>query len=230
MQESLVRLKREVKTHFLTGTTWWQARQLRHVTPRPRTAILLGDSRARSWPRPHIDGLHFFNRGIGYDTSTRLLRRAARHVIALRPELIIIQIGVNDFQPLMRHPEELGAIVKQTQEEIRRTVGLLRRRDCHVLLTTIFPVANEAADRKSSGYWGIDQKSAEAIVASAIESTNAYIGTLAGDGVRILDAHQILRGDDGFTQPNYALDALHINQVGYQALNTAIETMGSILV
>ncbi len=237
LQEPLVLLKREVKSHFLSSATWLQAqrlRQNRHNLQRKKPAVLLGDSRARSWPAPKLAGLHFFNRGIGYDTSVNLLKRIDRHVIPLNPKLIILQIGVNDFQPLVLASAKEKTIVDKCQKTIQQIVARLGKEGCRVLLTTIFPIGDETSLRKNAqksfGFWGIPQnqraRDAQTIIASAVASTNAFIATLASDNVQIFDTHQILRGEDDFTHPAYALDALHINQAGYRALNAAVERVG----
>ena len=86
----------------------------------------------------------------------------------------------------------------------------------NVILTTIFPAG--AVDMFFYS---------PADLAEAIDEVNVHIHALAGPNVVIFDAYAILADDDGFALEEYALDLLHINGVGYEALN---RNLGRILI
>jgi hypothetical protein len=77
-----------------------------------------------------------------------------------------------------------------------------------VILTTIFPEGDVDMFLYSP-----------AEIAEAIDEVNAYIHSLTGPEIIIFDAYAILAGDDGITLGEYTQDLLHINAIGYEALN-----------
>ena len=56
-------------------------------------------------------------------------------------------------------------------------------------------------------------------MAPAVKEVNAYVHSLAGQDVLVLDAYSILVGGDGRTQPRFSRDLLHLTPQGYDALN-----------
>lgn len=81
------------------------------------------------------DGLLFFNRGISGDTVARLHRRWAADTVALRPDVLSILIGVNDYWNRHRTPErpgsaaiyreQLDALLRLTRERLPATTIML---------------------------------------------------------------------------------------------------------
>ena len=62
--------------------------------------IFLGDSRITQWPQPAIDGYQIVNRGIGAQTSTQVLGRYDVHVKPLEPDILLVQVGINDLKAI----------------------------------------------------------------------------------------------------------------------------------
>ena len=56
-------------------------------------------------------------------------------------------------------------------------------------------------------------------IAEAIDEVNTFIHSLAAPDVVLFDAYALLASDDGFVLPEYTLDLLHINAIGYETLN-----------
>jgi lysophospholipase L1-like esterase len=175
-----------------------------------KSVVFLGDSRAAYWPSPSgLPQFDFINRGIGAQTSAQVLQRFDYHVKPLKPQIVIVQICINDLKTIPLFPEQKRDIIANCEANIQQIVKKSRDIDAVVILTTIFPIGRLPLERKL--FWSPD-------VALAINEVNSYIHTLKAQNVIIFDAYSILV-DNGLTQDNYAQDFLHLNTTGYDALN-----------
>jgi len=107
---------------------------------KPRV-VILGDSRASAWPAPGFwhDGYQVLNRGIGGQTSAQVLGRFGGHVAHLQPDLVLIQLGLNDLKAIGLFPERREEIVAACKANLTELVRLSREQGAVVLLSTIFP-------------------------------------------------------------------------------------------
>jgi lysophospholipase L1-like esterase len=178
------------------------------------TAVFFGDSRAAQWPNP--DGLadtHFVNRGIGAQTSAQIVARFDEHVRPLHPDILIIQMCINDLKTIPLFPHSSEQIVANCQQNIRQVVEQASAMDTTVILTTIFPVGEFPIERRL--YWSPE-------IETAVAQVNTYIQTLAAENILILDAHTLLTDESGKLRPEFATDELHLNETGYTHLNTTL--------
>jgi len=173
-----------------------------------KTIVFYGDSRAADWSSPELPQISFINRGVGGQTSAEALVYVDRALAGLQPQIVVVQIGINDLSVLFFNPEQRQLVVTACQNNIRQLVSRLEELSETVILTTIFPVGD--ADL-------FFYDTAEVI--DAVDEVNITIHSLAGPNVAIFDAFSILVTDDGLVQPDFALDMLHINRQGYAALN-----------
>jgi lysophospholipase L1-like esterase len=186
----------------------WQEQDLKTVV------VFFGDSRAGQWPAPpNLDRLAFVNRGIGAQTSEQVVLRFKQHVAPLRPQIVVVQVGINDLKTIPLFPGRQEAIVARCKENVRRIVQQSTELGATVILTTIFPTGPVPLERRP--FWSGE-------VALAIDEVNAYIHSLAGADFVVLDAHAILADDAGRTRAEYRADFLHLNAAGYEALNQAL--------
>jgi len=182
--------------------------------PDRTTVVFFGDSRAASWPAPlGLEQFEFANRGIGAQTSAQVVLRFDDHVAPLQPQIIVVQVGINDLKTIPLFPERQEAIIARCKENIRRIVTRSTELGAAVILTTIFPIGKVPLERRL--FWSGE-------VAVAIDEVNAYVRALAGEDVMILDAFAILADDAGRTRTEYRDDFLHLNAAGYEALNGAL--------
>ncbi|RPI58168.1 MAG: SGNH/GDSL hydrolase family protein [Chloroflexi bacterium] len=177
------------------------------------TVVFFGDSRAESWPPPTLPQFHFVNRGIAAETSVQTLQRFDYHVKPLRPDVVVVQVGVNDLDTITLFPDQREAIVANCQENIRQIVKASTDLGARVVLTTIFPTGRVPLEWIP--FWSDD-------VSVALEEVNAFLRSLEGEDVTILDSYALLLGDDGSTRPEYSQDLLHLNAAGYRRLNDAL--------
>lgn len=181
--------------------------------------VFFGDSRARDWPAPAAAGFAFLNRGIGGNTTRQVLERIEEQIAPLNPRAILLQVGINDLKMIPLEPENRDAIVARCKDTIRDIVEKLAGLGASVILTTIFPTGEPPADRVWSGE-----------VAIAVVEVNAYLRSLAGGRVTLLDAHAALVGEDGKTLPGYSRDLMHLNNTGYARLNAMLApVLGMVL-
>jgi len=178
-----------------------------------RTVVFFGDSRAASWPAPELSEFHFVNRGIAAETSVQALHRFDDHVKPLRPDVVVIQVGINDLNSISVFPDRREAIVANCQENIRQIVTGSGDLGARVILTTIFPTGPVPPEWLP--FWSDD-------VAAAIKEVNAFIHTLEKEGVTILDCYALLADDHRSTRSEYSQDLLHLNAAGYRRLNAAL--------
>jgi lysophospholipase L1-like esterase len=176
--------------------------------------VFYGDSRAADWPTPdNLEAYEFVNRGIGAQTSAQVLHRFDLHVRSLRPQFMVLQVGINDLKTLPLFPERRDVILYNCQDNIRRIVHEAHQMGAKVILTTVFPVGDVPLERQF--FWSED-------VAWGIRHVNNYIYTLQSESVIVLDAYDLLAGDDGLLKPEYRADLLHMNAAGYAVLNDAL--------
>ena len=178
-----------------------------------KRVVFYGDSRAASWPNPNIKNYEFINRGIGAQTSAQVLQRFDYHVKILGPDVVIIQVGVNDLKTIPLFPEQEETIIQNLKFNISEIVQKSNAEGAIVILTTIFPTAKVPIERRL--FWSDD-------VALAIIDANQFISSMASENVIIFDSYSILVGKGEKIQLGYSYDFLHVNAQGYEALNTKL--------
>ncbi|MEM8639935.1 MAG: GDSL-type esterase/lipase family protein [Cyanobacteria bacterium P01_G01_bin.54] len=181
---------------------------------RPRV-IFFGDSRAESWLSPESEAYEWFNRGIAGQTAVQTSQRFAAHVEPLHPDVVVVQVGINDLKTIALFPERRDEIVANCLANIRRIVVDAQRIGSTVIVTTIFPTGEIPLARRP--FWS-DK------IEGAITQVNGEILTLAGEQVIVLDSFQLLAGAQRKLPRNYQKDELHLKPMGYAPLNQALLT------
>lgn len=180
-----------------------------------RLVVFFGDSRAAEWPPPaSVRGFVCVNRGVYGQTTIQALGRFDAHVAPLRPDVVVIQAGINDLKTLPLFPERRVAIIADCQANIREIVARSVALGTTVVVTTIFPLGPVPLERRL--FWSDD-------VGVAIEEVNAFIRTLSAEKVIVLDAAAILSGEDRQARREFSRDLLHLEPAAYQALNRELE-------
>jgi lysophospholipase L1-like esterase len=176
--------------------------------------VFYGDSRAAQWPPPaQLKNVTILNRGIGSQTTAQVLGRFQQHVLPLKPQIVVLQVGINDLKTIPLFPDQKGEIIQNCKDNIEQLVKMSLESGARVVITTIFPLGPLPIER--SLFWSSD-------VVTAILDVNAYLETLASDRVMIFDTSQVLANSEGIVDPQYSQDFLHLNPNGYMALNSAI--------
>ena len=179
--------------------------------------VFFGDSRASAWTHPSdIENFNFINRGIGAQTTAQVQQRFDRHVTPLAPEILIVQVGVNDLKTIPLFPQWKDEIIERCKGNIQQVVTDARKQKSIVILSTIFPLGKIPIERKP--FWSED-------IDRAIEDVNTFIESLADRDVIIFQTKPILAGEGESVKDEYRLDFLHINETGYAALNRELVSL-----
>jgi lysophospholipase L1-like esterase len=176
-----------------------------------RRIVFFGDSRADWWHVPVLPGFQCIAAGVPGASAPYLARRFHAMVAPLRPDIVVVQMGVNDLAGLHPGSREVETVVAATRDAIVAVLRSARNLGAHVVVTTVFPLAR--------GYLP-DQ-----VVQEAIKAVNAGLPSLAGEGVQVFDSAAVLAGANGYVLPAYADDELHLSPAGYAALNEALVPM-----
>lgn len=176
--------------------------------------LFYGDSRAQQWPAPSdLPQFTFINRGIGSQTSAQVALRFEAHVTPIQPDVLVVQVCVNDLKTIPLFPENRETIVDTCKANIDKIVADAQAVGAVVVLTTIFPVGEPPLQRRP--VWSSE-------IAAAINTVNQHIRSL---DVPVLDAYHLLADERGLLNPAYSVDELHLNPAGYALLNTELRRL-----
>jgi lysophospholipase L1-like esterase len=188
-----------------------RAKAAAHAKP---VVAMFGDSRIAMWTPPTVEGYDVVNLGIGNQTTEQVLLRFDDDVAPLHPAALVIQVGVNDLKALPLFPARQDEIVRDCKANIARIVEKSRGLGAKVILLTIFSLGDVPIYRRA--VWSA------APVAHAIDDVNAYLRSLAGDAVVVVDSAATLDGEPGKVKPSYQVDYLHENPAAYAALDARV--------
>ncbi|MEM8614783.1 MAG: GDSL-type esterase/lipase family protein [Cyanobacteria bacterium P01_H01_bin.105] len=174
--------------------------------------IIFGDSRAADWPTPNIPGYEFINRGVAGQTSAQTSQRFDFHLSNLEPDIVVIQVGVNDLKAIPLMPDERNVIIDLCRANIRQMVEDSKALGANVIITTILPVGEVSFARQP--VWSDD-------IGQAIYEVNGYIDSLQSDQVIVFDGFSAIANEQGMLPEDYRTDELHLNAQGYATLNQA---------
>lgn len=183
----------------------------RAKNPQKVRVLFFGDSRAYYWPAPAgLPQFEFINRGIGGQTSTQVAERFDEHIAPLQPDILVVQVCVNDLHIATRLTDSTPAIIANCKANLEWIVAEALKQHTIVILTTVFPVGEAPLEQRLFGSDDIGQ---------SIEEVNDFIHSLVGEHVVILDTAAVLADDTGLVRAEYSLDFLHLTDAGYEALN-----------
>ncbi|MCA9968675.1 MAG: SGNH/GDSL hydrolase family protein [Anaerolineales bacterium] len=181
--------------------------------PDALTVVFYGDSRAAEWPAPAVPGARIVNRAVHGQTTEQVRLRYGRHVAPLQPDVVLLQVGINDLKTIPLFPYLEEEIIARCQENIAAIVAEATAQGAIVILTTIFPVGTPPLERRV--FWSDD-------ITTAVSTVNRQLATLAADNVLLFDAHTPLLAANGRLHPDFSLDELHLNAAGYAALDAGL--------
>ncbi|MFK7805898.1 MAG: SGNH/GDSL hydrolase family protein, partial [Anaerolineae bacterium] len=78
--------------------------------------VFYGDSRAFQWPFPDSDQFDFYNRGIGAQTSNQILLRYEEHVAPLDPDILLVQMCINELKTVPIFPTKRKQILASCRQ------------------------------------------------------------------------------------------------------------------
>jgi lysophospholipase L1-like esterase len=172
--------------------------------------VFMGDSITDAWGRRYhgfFPAKPYVNRGISGQTTPQMLVRFRPDVIALKPKVVVILAGTNDLAgntgPMT--PEEvLGNLISMA--ELAKASGI------RVVLASVLPAIDYP--------WRPEHPNpSERIIA-----LNAMIKDYATkNGLVYLDYFSALADEKNGLKKEYAQDAVHPNQAGYDVMGPLAE-------
>jgi lysophospholipase L1-like esterase len=156
------------------------------------------------------------NRGIGAQTSTQVVGRFDKHITPLQPDILVVQVCINDLKTIPLYPHRKRQIIDTCKANLKEIVDKANSQDAVVILTTIFPLGELTIERRF--FWSDE-------VGKAIVEVNEYINTLKNEDVVIYDTAAVLADQSGQVRIEYSFDLLHLNENGYLVLNEDLEKL-----
>ncbi len=193
------------------------------AAPEADAILLFGDSRIETWyPDPYSDKFTFINAGVTGETTTEMRRRFERDVLALEPDYVLIQAGVNDLTAsITKGIEDPQSLVSAMHENLEFFIETLEQNDINVIVTSILPAKHLNMVRKV--FWH-DRLNDE--IQRANEKLKTTTESLGADWVTLdplfLDA-------SGNPVNELYYDTLHINYEGYDVLNSYLKDYSDTL-
>ena len=172
--------------------------------------VLAGDSITEFYNMEFFDdytaetGKLVYNRGIGGDTSNRLLERFERNVLNLEPTTIALLIGTNDINRGANNQY----IIDNTEKLIR-----LAKEKCpgvNIVLEAVYPVNNLINSQGKRNNHRIK------------DLNKGLEGLAAMMGVEFVDMTEQLADKYGILRKKYTYDGLHVNAPAYEVITKAI--------
>ncbi|HEV2596428.1 MAG TPA: GDSL-type esterase/lipase family protein [Sphingomicrobium sp.] len=169
----------------------------------PRRVVFLGDSITEGWAaQPFIhDNPHFVDRAISGQTAPQMLVRFQSDVVLLKPAVVHILAGTNDFAQNTgpeTEDEIFGYIISMAE--------LARANRIKIVIASVLPAADFPWHR------GLDP-------APAIKALNARLKVYAASHNLIYaDYWSVLATAGGAMKPQYSKDGVHPNASAYDAM------------
>ena len=179
-----------------------------------KRVVLLGDSRVLAWPSIESELFTVYNRGIHGQTSIQVRERFVAHVQGLQPDIVVLQVGMNDLKTIGLFPERKEKIVEDCKNNIHILMEKIHDLGAQVILTTTIPAGPIPLVRRP--VWSDD-------IDIAVQKLNQHIKSINQDGVHIFDVAALV------DETQY-LDALHLEDEAYKTINYQLEkeTLGII--
>lgn len=178
--------------------------------------VFFGDSRISSWEHlPTVPGTQIVNRGRSGETTAQMLLRLDRDVIALAPDVVVIQAGVNDLKSIGIFPHRAEEIIESCRRNLEKIVERLTEADIRVVVLTILPVGTVPLKRRP--VWSEQTRDAIEQVNEQLRSTDYSRKSFV-----LVDCDSVI-AEGRRIKPTYELDTLHVNAFGYEALNALVE-------
>lgn len=132
------------------------------------------------------------NRGIGRDTTERILSRLDS-ITPLNPKAVSLMVGINDL--VWYSPEEAAGLYASLLDALSQELP-----DTTVIVNSVLPVAEVHS---------IDNEN--------VRTLNDAIETLCQErGLRYLDIYDAFAGENGCLKPEYDMDTVHLTPEGYR--------------
>lgn len=199
----------------------WYAVDRGKPLPRHPLVVFFGDSRAFMWSPPTLPGgYQIVNRGISNQTTEQMVLRLEADVVALHPDLVVLEAGVNDLKAIAELPGRRAQIVADCEVNLEAIVRRCVESGAQVVVVTVFDIGDVPLWLQP--FWSRE-------VAQSVQEVNRFLPRLVRAGVVLFDANRVLEGQGSAIQREYQLDYLHLTSAAYAALNQKLVPIVSAL-
>jgi len=167
---------------------------------KPRRMVFIGDSITDFWDlKKSFPDEDFVNRGIGGQTTSQMVLRFHQDVINLHPQAVIILAGINDIGAGM--PLDLIESNYAAMQEMARANRVA------VYFASVLPTAQTRRD----------------FPPDKIASLNHWLQEYCKNkGAVYIDYWSQLASNNGFLNPDYSIDGVHLNNAGYTVMQSVL--------
>ena len=173
--------------------------------------VFVGDSLTENYNvYEYFKEYDVYNRGIGGDTTLGLLNRLKESVYDLEPKVVVLLIGINDFQLVECSNintifNNIKLIIKNIKENCSNT---------KIILESLYPISKEDNPK-------IDKLSVGIKDNNEILKLNELLKNI--EGVNYLDVNSYLQDENGNIKLDYTIEGLHVNTYGYTIITNIIK-------
>ncbi len=182
------------------------------VAEKSPNVVFIGDSLVEGWrPLPRLaNGRTADNRGVACDTINGVHERLVRDVIARKPRVAVILVGINDMFLVHR----LASWNRADYVALNVTAVALRLQSHGIqpLVVSLLPVRNPLP--------GMSVAASNELLRDLNTNLRRHCAKL---GVEFLDVQRALGDGSRGLQENYTTDGLHLSPEAYRLLNTIVE-------
>jgi len=171
--------------------------------------LLLGDSRLSQWSFAGPDNTLVINAGLAGATTAQIRQNLPALLEQYRPDMVVIEAGINDLKFLGLEPGRADAVIAHTLDNLTNMVGQCQAHGSRVLLLTIWPTA--APDWRRRLVWS-------PVIPASVARLNRLLADLPADLARLQVVDLFAVGDIR-PGPDTYQDTLHLRSQTYQRLN-----------
>ena len=178
-----------------------------------RTVLLLGDSRMAQWGLPQLAHWRVINAGTSGLTTAQIRLAMPALLDQFRPDVVVLQAGINDLKFLGLRPEMTSQVVSLAMSNITAMVNEGAQRHCKVVLLRIWPAGPLSLARYL--VWN-------GAVSPAVGQLNGQLSLLvsAKMGIRVVDLFK----EAGLKpEAEFYRDTLHLTPAAYQRMTPLLE-------
>ncbi|MDM8557425.1 GDSL-type esterase/lipase family protein [Candidatus Parabeggiatoa sp. HSG14] len=207
-----------VTATFPTHENFYQRTNKTVPEKKQKRVVFFGDSRIAQWKNiPNLEKIEWINRGISGETTAQLRVRFEQDVLALNPDVVVLQLGINDLVTIGVVPRRENIIVQQCQDNLKFFVEALVERNIEVILLSIIPPASPGIARLPVWSERIEK---------SVEKINQYwLDLTPTEQLHVVDTTKVLKNEQGQWHDNVNKDTLHLTRLGYRYLNQAISNI-----
>ena len=170
--------------------------------------VLFGDSLTDYFPMELFKDVEaqVYNRGEAGNTVPEMAARAEMDVVSLRPDLVLMQGGANDYLlPFYRGAEVIAGQLLRTAERILEKLPGTR-----ICIESLYPMYTKKTGN-GIPFWSEGKSNKE------IQAVNSEIERLCWEKeIPYVDVYRELIGEDGELPLSYTVDGVHLSREGYK--------------